>query len=61
MVNLDLVSNIWGPGQKEKDVEIDIRNYAKYLLKEGTPSEKREVVSYFKNTLLLKDKRISLK
>jgi hypothetical protein len=51
---------VLGNTQKEKDVDIDIRNYAKYLLKEGTLSEKRGVLSCFKSTLVLVDKRISL-
>jgi DNA invertase Pin-like site-specific DNA recombinase len=40
--------------------DIDIRNYAKYLLHEGTPIEKRELLGCFKSRLVLKEKRISL-
>jgi DNA invertase Pin-like site-specific DNA recombinase len=39
---------------------IDIRNYAKYLLKEGTITEKRELLSFLKSKLVLKDKKIIL-
>lgn len=51
---------VLGAKQKEKDIDIDIRNYAKYLLKKGTPAEKRELLSCLKNTLVLKDKKIVL-
>ncbi len=49
-------------GQKNKihTTEIDVRNYAKYLLKEGTIYEKRELLSFLKSKLLLKDKKIVL-
>ena len=50
-------------GKKESTVKvstIDIRNYAKYLLREGTIFEKRELLSCLKSKLLLKDKKISL-
>lgn len=49
-------------GQKNKlhTTEIDIRNYAKYLLREGTIYEKRELLSFLKSKLLLKDKKIIL-
>lgn len=40
--------------------EIDIRNYAKYLLREGRDVEKRELLSCFKNRLILKEKKIVL-
>ncbi len=49
-------------GQKNqiRTTEVDIRNYAKYLLKEGTIYEKRELLSFLKSKLLLKDKKIIL-
>jgi len=49
-------------GQKNKihTTEIDVRNYAKYLLREGTIYEKRELLSFLKSKLLLKDKKIVL-
>lgn len=45
-------------GIKEK--EVDVRMYAKYLLKEGTIYEKRELLEQLKNRLVMDDKRISL-
>ena len=50
-------------GIKEKpDVkDIDIRNYAKYLLREGADVEKRELLGCLKSRLVLVDKIISLK
>jgi DNA invertase Pin-like site-specific DNA recombinase len=49
-------------GQKNKihTTEINVRNYAKYLLREGTITEKRELLSFLKSKLLLKDKKILL-
>ncbi len=41
--------------------EIDIRNYAKYVLREGTGLEKRELMACFKTRLILKNKTMSLK
>lgn len=47
-------------GVKEKPVvkDIDIRNYAKYLLREGADTEKRELLSCLRSRLILKDKTI---
>jgi len=49
-------------GQKEKntDVNVSSRDYTKYLLKEGTLVEKRELLSFLKSKLILKDKKITL-
>lgn len=40
--------------------EIDIRNYAKYLLREGTDIEKRELLGCLKGKITLRDKKIDL-
>lgn len=45
-------------GIKEK--EVDVRMYAKYLLKEGTIYEKRELLEQLKNRLVMDDKKIFL-
>lgn len=40
--------------------DIDIRNYAKYLLKEGSILEKRELLGCIKSKICLENKRVSL-
>ncbi|KKR15346.1 MAG: Recombinase [Parcubacteria group bacterium GW2011_GWC1_39_29] len=49
-------------GTKEKISidDINIRNYAKYLLAEGTDTEKRELMSCFKSKILLANKIVAL-
>lgn len=44
----------------EKQREVDIRNYAKYLLKEGSVLEKRELLSNLQSKLVLENRRIIL-
>jgi len=44
----------------EKPKEVDIRNYAKYILKAGSIVEKRELLACFKSKLLLKNKVVYL-
>jgi DNA invertase Pin-like site-specific DNA recombinase len=46
--------------EKAKQKEIDTRNYAKYILKEGSIFEKRELLSCLKSKLILKNKKIYL-
>ena len=41
-------------------VDIDIRNYAKFILQEGNIDEKREFFRCLNSDILLKDKVISL-
>lgn len=40
--------------------DFDIRSYAKYLLKEGSVSEKRELMANLRSRILYKDKELSL-
>jgi site-specific DNA recombinase len=40
--------------------DLDIRNYAKYILRDGRDSEKRELLSCFKTKIRLENKKISL-
>jgi len=49
-------------GTKEKiDIpSINIRRYAKYVLKEGSNLEKREMLGCLKSKILLSQKKISL-
>lgn len=39
---------------------MDIRNYAKYLLKEGAVSEKRELLGNLRSKIAYKDKMLAL-
>lgn len=41
--------------------DLDIRSYAKYVLKNGSTIEKREVLGCLKSRLVMKDKKIMLK
>ncbi len=50
-------------GAKEKiksDPETDIRNYAKYILKEGSTVEKRELLANLRSRIVYKDKTLEL-
>ncbi len=47
-------------GLRNTDHEISIRNYAKYMLKEGSIVEKRELLGCLKSQLVLIDKSITL-
>ena len=52
---------VLGHKKENRKADIDIRNYAKYLLREGTLIEKRELLSFLKSKLILKDRGITLK
>jgi hypothetical protein len=39
--------------------DVDVRNYAKYLLREGNLFEKRDLLFCMKSKILLKDKKVS--
>ena len=50
-------------GQKKEshnNADVDTRNYTKYILREGTLIEKRELLFFLKSKLILKDKKITL-
>lgn len=50
-------------GEKHKiqnTKDTDIRNYAKYLLKEGSTSEKRELLGNLRSRIIYKDKELEL-
>ena len=51
---------VLGNTEKIEVKDIDIRNYAKYILRDGSDTEKRELLSCFTNKIILKEKRISL-
>lgn len=53
-----------GLGRSQKDLikikDIDIRNYAKHILRERSIYEKRELLSHLRSRLVLKEKRLSV-
>lgn len=51
---------VLGHKKETYDSDIDVRNYTKYLLREGTLIEKRELLYFLKSKLILKDKKITL-
>ena len=55
-----LRANVLGIKEKDKLPDIDTQHYAKYLLREGTIYEKRELLEHLRNRIVLKDKKISL-
>ena len=46
--------------QRLEENEVNVREYAKYLLKEGSTTEKRELLANLRSRLLYKDKKITL-
>ena len=44
----------------DKQAEVNIRTYAKYLLKEGSITEKRYLLGNMKSKLVYDNKRVSL-
>jgi len=46
--------------QEAVEAEVNIRTYAKYLLREGSVSEKRELLGNLRSRLIYRDKTISL-
>ena len=51
---------VLGHKKETHESDIDVRNYTKYLLKEGTLIEKRELLFFLKSKLILKDRKIIL-
>ncbi len=52
--------SVLGIKTKVEVADLDIRNYAKYLLQEGTDVEKRELLGCLKGNILLSEKKILL-
>lgn len=46
--------------EKYRVKDIDIRNYAKYILRERSIWEKRELMTHLRSKLVLKEKIISV-
>jgi hypothetical protein len=53
-------TGVLGHKKEKHNIDVDVRNYAKYLLNEGTLMEKRELMSCLKSKLILVDKKIEL-
>jgi site-specific DNA recombinase len=51
---------VLGHKQEKTGIDVDTKNYAKYLLKEGTILEKRELLECLRSTLFLKDKKVTI-
>ncbi len=51
---------VLGYKQEAHESGVNAKNYVKYLLKEGTLIEKRELLFFLKSKLILKDKKIVL-
>lgn len=47
-------------GKAETHQEINLRDYAKYVLREGTNEEKRELMGCFKSSIVVTKKEVSL-
>jgi DNA invertase Pin-like site-specific DNA recombinase len=51
---------MFGEQKLEKGMEnVDFKNYTKYVLKEGLPIERRELLATLKSTLVLRDRHIT--
>lgn len=51
---------VLGMKTKDRNTAVDVRNYAKYLLKDGTITEKRELLVCLRSKLILKDRKVIL-
>lgn len=51
-------TGVLGHKQEKVSLDIDVRNYTKYLLKDGTMMEKRELLSCMKSKLIMREKKI---
>ena len=52
--------SILGIKQQIQIKDVDIRDFAKFILKDGSIEEKRELLTCFKSKILLKEKKILL-
>jgi hypothetical protein len=52
--------SVLGIKQEIQIKDVDIRDYAKFILKDGLMEEKRELLTCFKSKIILKEKIISL-
>jgi hypothetical protein len=52
---------VLGSNEKVVVADIDMRNYAKFILRSGTDIEKRELLGCFKSQIVLENKQVYLK
>jgi hypothetical protein len=55
-----LRSAMLGVTERDSASDMDVRKYAKYLLQNGTPTEKRELLEHLRNRIVMKDKKVAL-
>ena len=60
MIRLNRFKAMLGEKERKSNIDVNSRDYAKYLLKEGTLIEKRELLYFLKSKLILKDRKIVL-
>ncbi len=60
MARLNRFKVMLGEKERNQNIDVNARDYAKYLLKEGTLIEKRELLYFLKSKLILKDRKILL-
>ena len=60
MIRLNRFKAMLGEKERKSNIDVNSRDYAKYLLKEGTLIEKRELLYFLKSKLVLKDRKIVL-
>jgi len=60
MTRLNRFKAMLGEKEKNKKIDVNARDYTKYLLREGTLVEKRELLYFLKSKLILKDRKILL-
>lgn len=60
MIRLNRFKAMLGEKERNRNIDVNSRDYAKYLLKEGTLIEKRELLFFLKSKLILKDRKILL-
>ncbi len=51
---------VTGKSDNIEVTDIDVQNYAKFILKEGSNEEKRDIIKHLKGFLLLKEKELSI-
>lgn len=52
---------VTGKSENIKIDDIDIQNYARFILKEGEGNEKRDLLGCLKKEILLENKKVKLK